>query len=318
MRIRPGVHRIQVPTTLPVGTVNCYALRGEPLTLVDVGPKTPDALDALRRGLREIGHAIADVEQVLVTHGHVDHHGLCETVRKESGAKILMPEADAALLQDFEGTWAARRERFRAEFGRVGTPPETYDLVGGFFDYLTTLGESTEVSRTIREGDTLVAGDRQLRAIHTPGHSSGSTCLLSPEGWLFAGDTLLKDLTPNAAFGGADGTSVGLGDYIASLNRLRTLDVDLVLPGHRGVLDDHRAYIDESLGRYRARQAAVLETLRRGSRTGWGIVLELFGTLPLEQVFLGITEVLGHLEILSHEGVVSAKEEDGVLRFALA
>ncbi|MDR7561019.1 MAG: MBL fold metallo-hydrolase, partial [Armatimonadota bacterium] len=37
------LHRIELPTPFPVGPVNAYLLAGEPLTLVDAGPRTPQA-----------------------------------------------------------------------------------------------------------------------------------------------------------------------------------------------------------------------------------------------------------------------------------
>src|SRR5439155_8534928 len=45
------LHRMELPTPFPVGPVNAYLLRGDPLTLVDTGPKTVEAQTALERGV---------------------------------------------------------------------------------------------------------------------------------------------------------------------------------------------------------------------------------------------------------------------------
>src|SRR5690242_13285238 len=86
-----------IPIPLPhVGSVNAWLLRGDPLTLVDTGPRSELALDALERGLRLRGLAIEDVELVIGTHHHHDHVGLAATIKQRSGARIalLEPAAD--------------------------------------------------------------------------------------------------------------------------------------------------------------------------------------------------------------------------------
>ena len=305
MQIREGLHRLDLPTRLPIGTVNVYLFTEEPVTLLDAGPKCPECHDEIRRQMKEIGLTTADVERIVLSHGHVDHGGIAEAVRRESGAEVLAPEGDAPMVASYERTFAERRTLYRDAALRAGAPEATVDLVMDFLGYVETFGESVAVSRTVRDGDTIRAGGTVLKAVHTPGHSSGSTCYLSAEGELFAGDTLLKDMTPIAAFGGADQTSVGLADYIASLHRVRVLKPAIVHPGHRSPLEDVPRYVADSMNRYRARQAAILGLTQAGPVTPFEIVTKLFGTLPIEEILLGITEVLGHLEILAREGVVA-------------
>ncbi|OGS49394.1 MAG: hypothetical protein A3K68_02610 [Euryarchaeota archaeon RBG_16_68_13] len=312
MRLREGLCRFDLPTRLPIGTVNVYVFTDGPVTVLDTGPNCPECYDAFRAQMKETGLAPADVERILLTHGHVDHHGLAETIRKESGAELLVPEADREMVEDYKDEFAARRRMYAAEALKAGAPPATVDLVMGFFEYLVTMGEPAKVTRTVRGGDEIPAGNTVLKAHHTPGHSSGSTCYLSAEGELFAGDTLLKDMTPNAAFGGVDRSSVGLADYVASLHRVRALKPKVVHPGHRAALDDVGAYVRFSLDQYRIRQETILRLLQGGPTTPFELVDRLFGTLPIEEVLLGVTEVLGHLEILAREGAVVLNAEKDV------
>src|SRR5690349_19799193 len=72
-----------IPIPLPqVGSVNAWLLRGDPVTVVDTGPRSDEALDALERGLRVRGLALEDVELVLGTHHHHDHVGLAATIKR--------------------------------------------------------------------------------------------------------------------------------------------------------------------------------------------------------------------------------------------
>ncbi len=70
------------------GELNLYVIAGDPLTLVDTGIGTPEALAALEAGLIEQGLSIDDVKQVLLTHKHADHIGLAADVRDRSGARF--------------------------------------------------------------------------------------------------------------------------------------------------------------------------------------------------------------------------------------
>ena len=74
------VFTIPVPTPFPVGPVNVHLIAREPVTLVDTGPLTEDAWDALRHGLARHGFRVEDVERVLLTHGHQDHFGLAARI----------------------------------------------------------------------------------------------------------------------------------------------------------------------------------------------------------------------------------------------
>src|SRR3954447_18845872 len=73
-----------------VGTVNAWLLRGDPLTLIDTGPREDRALAALEAGLRRHGLRMEDIELVLATHHHLDHVGLAETIRRRSGATVAV------------------------------------------------------------------------------------------------------------------------------------------------------------------------------------------------------------------------------------
>ena len=56
--------------------MNAYLLCGDPLTLVDPGPRSPEALSALEEGLAEQGLRVPDVELIVLTHHHIDDPGL--------------------------------------------------------------------------------------------------------------------------------------------------------------------------------------------------------------------------------------------------
>lgn len=81
--------------------------------------------------------------------------------------------------------------------------------------------------RTLHEGDIIEVGDIKLKVMHTPGHSPGSTALLTGD-YAFSGDTLFA-----GSIGRYDLPGASLEELVTSLKRILTLhDHVKVCPGH--------------------------------------------------------------------------------------
>jgi glyoxylase-like metal-dependent hydrolase (beta-lactamase superfamily II) len=81
----------------------------------------------------------------------------------------------------------------------------------------------------LHDGDSVLAGDRRLEVIHTPGHMPGAICLYERQDKiLFSGDTVF----PDGGFGRTDLPGGESRKLVESLARLAMLEVDFILPGH--------------------------------------------------------------------------------------
>src|SRR5215212_912657 len=90
---------LAIPTPFYVGDVNVYLIKEDPLTLIDVGPKTRDASDALRSKLGEHGVRVSDIRRIVLTHAHEDHCGLAKEVRDEAkDAEVFVHEWETGHL----------------------------------------------------------------------------------------------------------------------------------------------------------------------------------------------------------------------------
>ncbi|MEZ4769178.1 MAG: MBL fold metallo-hydrolase [Caldilineales bacterium] len=121
----PGVsrlHRITLPTPFAVGPVHVYLAEDDPLTLIDSGPDTEDALAALQAGLAALGYDVSDVRRVVITHSHVDHYGLAHRIAAAGGAEVLAHPLARPILEDWPES-RARREGFSHEMLRAADVP---------------------------------------------------------------------------------------------------------------------------------------------------------------------------------------------------
>lgn len=321
MGMRPAdIGCIPVSTSLPVGPTNAYVLLGSEPVLVDPGVKTARARQDLTAGLAAHGVRIEDVKHVLITHGHLDHFGLAREVRDRSGADVLGHRADARFCASYPASVRKASARYRDYSARHGFPLELYRQVEGAYARTLDMADGVEMDRLLEDGETVALGGRAWTVLHTPGHTPGSICLLSPEaGVLLSGDTVLRDITPNPFFGGhSPGSPMGLAAYLKVMDRLAGLGRIRVLPGHGPEVPDLAEVIAKVKVHHAAREARILEELARGPVTLFDVSRAIFPELPLTEVWLAFAEILGHVEVLEAAGRVVRSGDETAVRYAAA
>lgn len=218
MQLGPSIHR------LGGGLVNSYLIEdaGE-VTIIDAG--VPGYWGDLPGELAAMGRTIEDVRALVLTHGHSDHIGFAERLRRERRVPIEVHELDAALARGEIPNPAKG-------LGPTRIRPLLRFLLWSAWRGGLRIPRIAEVA-TFGDGATLdVPGSP--RVILVPGHTPGSAALHVPAlGALFVGDALATesvttgDLGPRIAPFTADAA-----EALASLDRLAGLDASLVLPGH--------------------------------------------------------------------------------------
>ncbi len=318
-----NLHCIAIPTPFPVGPVNVYLLDSPEPTLVDVGPNTEEAMAALRAGLDAYGHALADIRHLVITHAHPDHYGLAARVVAESGAQVYSHQYNSARLANSQ----AEAERQRAYYARVlqqaNVPLSILAGLEGELSSATRYAQPVTVDVALNDGDVLTLAGSPWEIIHTPGHARGHICLYHrASGDLLSGDHLLRDISSNPILEpplpGETKRPHSLAQYLHSLRRVAALDVSVAWPGHGAPITDHRQLIAQRMRFHRQRAEEIAAILSEGPRTAFEIATILFSELQGMQVFLAVSEVIGHLDILEEEGRVISKQEEGRLCYALS
>ncbi len=190
-----------VHEVFPVGPLQCNcSVIGDENTreavVIDPGDNIDQVLLTLQR------HRLT-LKQILITHGHIDHVGGAMKLKQATGAPIWMKSDDTFQLQMLD--------QMAAWIGVASPGPVTIDA---------SLAHDTPIQ----------VGTLHARAIHTPGHTEGSTCIYFPsEQKLIAGDTLFA-----GSIGRTDLPGGNFQKIIASLReRVLTLPEEtIVIAGH--------------------------------------------------------------------------------------
>lgn len=312
------------------GRNNAYVLADDErdeLALVDTGIATPDIRDQLRVGLEERGYAFSDVDDIVLTHFHVDHAGLAGEIQAESDATVYVHEADAPMVERDPDAIAAVERRRRAYLDEWGVPEdERAELLAFFEEAISIEGNGASVM-PIDDGDRLEVGGYTLETIHAPGHAAGLCCFgildrpaSAPtdvpsepgESEVFVGDSVLPVYTPNV--GGADvRVDRPLEKYLSTLRNLASREDDRFWPGHRDPIENPRERALEIFDHHRERSEKILGVLEvHGPADAWTVSGHLFGDLEGIHIVHGPGEAFAHLDHLTHEGVL--EKEQGVYR----
>lgn len=314
--------RLEIPTPFEVGRVNCYAFTGENLTLVDPGPATEDAYSVLSAQLADRGYHLTDVDRILITHPHMDHFGMADRIATEADARVIAHADAGPRLADPEAFFDREQAFFRPFLLSMGLPERVVDTVVGLPEPYRRFQDPVDLDRGLVEGETVDVGV-DLETVSTPGHAPASLCfVVSDKDVVFTGDHVLSEISPNPLLTleprTTDERTRSLPDYIDSLRKLRSADAKVGYGGHRGRINDLQSRIREIDDHHQQRKERIAGILEeQGTTTAYRLMQELFPDLPATEMFPGMSEVIGHLDLLEDEDRVDITERDDVKYYDL-
>lgn len=154
---------------------------------------------------------------LLLTHGHWDHIGGVELIRRHGGTVYAHP-ADRKHLTDLEWHWELLFGQFAQDFD---LPPARKST---FWESV----EQSDLDEPVSDGNVLSFDQLRFRVIETPGHSGGSVCYLEETtGTLFTGDGVMG----NGFFTGTPQIE-NFPQYLQSMDKLKGVSAATVLTDH--------------------------------------------------------------------------------------
>ena len=306
------IYKIELPIPFPLKSMNVYFIDDSPRTLVDAGIKTEVSFETLKKGLETIGVGLNSIERILITHGHIDHYGQAKRLSSLSGAPIYIHSKEYGRIRSFIHSLGF----IKSILLRNGAPETLVNEAIHYMESAQIMADSLDEAFFLDDGDSILFKSMSWKTIHCPGHSPGLICFHWPEKKiLFTGDHLLKEITPNPILNVPEYRPPfrypSLKDYLNSLEKIERLDLSLLLPAHGEEVHDVKALIQKIFTHHKERMDRILFSLSKKEKTPFQIAMDLFPGVPPFEVFLGISEAVGHLEILKEKGIVKVNEKEG-------
>ena len=317
--VLPNLFRIKIPLPeSPLKYLNSYIIKGPARSLIiDTGLNRKECLEAMQKGLDTLGIDLSKSD-IFITHLHADHFGLVSELATDS-TNILFSRPNKELMESWEGFGA-----MVAYAGQNGFPEDQLKAAIDKHPGAKYGSDWIPETKVLDDGDVIDVGVYHFKCVATPGHTIGHTCLYEPnKKILVAGDHILIDITPNIQCW--SDTDNHLKHYLASLDKVNKLQVDLVLPGHRRLINNHRARIEELKKHHALRLDEVLAILQKGSMSAfevaahmsWDIDCERWDQFPVAQKWFATGEALAHLRYLEEEAKVVRRRAAETIKFTL-
>lgn len=311
------IYKIISPVPFPEGTVNSYIIKDDALSIVDVGTKTPEALYALKQGVKNAGYRMEDIEQVILTHHHPDHVGWIDAF---PNAQVLgHVYVDAWLRRDPEFI-GSHYQFYMDRMKEEGVPEEYYIWAKRMTRSVELLGERT-LTGIIHDGEE-IPGHKGLVAVETLGHAQSHLSFWHEEKKLMiGGDLLIAKISSNPLIepplNPKANRAKSLLQYNESLKGLLTMPIEKLYSGHGEEIINVHELVNARLEKQHLRAMNVLKLLEERPKTIFELNVEIFPALYEKQLGLTLSQIIGQVDyLLDLDLIFEEKDENGVYWYA--
>ncbi|WP_096187866.1 MBL fold metallo-hydrolase [Evansella halocellulosilytica] len=315
-QLTKNIFQLTIPTPFLVGPVNTYVVKGDALTLIDVGPRTEEALFSMKEQLKELNLTINDIENIVLTHHHPDHIGLLHSFLPN--AKVFGHwKLNPWLMRD--PTFMNHSQKFFMNLYREHhVPDEMIDSITKSNEYFLNYSAEGQVDQILKEGDE-IPGLPGWTVLETPGHAQSHISLLSEaDRTLIAGDHLIEHISSNAIieapYEEGEGRPKTLLQYRKSLQKCK--DIHLCYSGHGNVIEDPKKLILSRLKEQENKAFYFKEMLGEEPITCFELCKKVYNRIYKKQPGLTLSETLGHLDYLEAMNEVTVEKNDGIIYYS--
>lgn len=322
IEIMKDIYQVEIPLRgNPLKAIHSYIILGIDASgrrscfIVDTGFNSEPCREALFGALDELGVEL-DNASLIITHLHSDHSGLAAELN-QSGTKVMTGLIDGQMINNMtkDSYWEAFEKnalmmdlekdgvRFNGHPGHKYCP-------------------KTEIEFTpLAEGDVLQMGEYSFEVIDIPGHTPGHIALYDrAKKIMISGDHILDPITPNIAFWGFEWNILDV--YFSSLDKVKAMDIEMILPSHRKLITDHKRRIDELKMHHQERLDEIMGIIGdwtsvrdTASQMHWSLRAKDWAEFPDPQKWFASGEAMSHLEYLYIAKRADRRENNGILEY---
>jgi len=319
--IFPDLFRIKIPLPKsPLKYLNSYVICSSPRNLViDTGLNRDECFDTMMRSLKDLKIDLKKTD-FFITHIHADHFGLVSRLASDANL-VYFNKPEKKLMDNWKGfgsmLHAAARHGFPEDLLQKALTQHP-----GYKYGLKKVPDLT----VVEDGDTVTCGQYQFTCVQTPGHTWGHTCLYDPaKKILVAGDHVLIDITPNIQCW--SDSENPLQNYMKSLDKVLSLEVEQVLPGHRRLFSNLDRRVQELKDHHETRLEEIVSILSNERRQNayqvaaqmtWDIESDSWDQFPTAQKWFASGEAIAHLRYLEEEQVIDRIIRDEKVFFQIS
>lgn len=305
-----GIKRIRLDLPFRLNHVNCFLAEGKDgYVVIDTGLHNETTVKHWSQVLQD-----KEISDIYITHYHPDHFGYAGGLQKKHQARLSMSKVDA------ENVLSAWDENFLnqllANYKRCAIPEEVGQaMLDNTVSFVPLVTPYPTIDYYFKERDRVQIGRYEYEILFTPGHSDGLITFYNKEkGVLLSTDHILPRITPNISYW-FHGDDNPLATYIQSLDKIRALDAQYVIPSHGDPFYDANKRIDEIKAHHKERLSLLLDLVKE-RETVYELCQGLFDfELTIHETRFAIGETIAHLEYLRHLGEIDREAPDNVWHY---
>ncbi|QXJ29396.1 MBL-fold metallo-hydrolase superfamily [Saccharolobus shibatae B12] len=304
---------------LEIGSLNAYLLTlSDKNILIDTGSPSYGSISSLVEDLEDLGMKISEINEVIITHFHIDHIGLAYLLSKLANVKIIIGNVEYNFIKRFKYRYDEMIKILKLNGASQQLLNIAFDFTSGFrANIYSRVGELNNIE-IVNNNQSLY----NLRFLFTPGHTIGHMCIYDEENkLLLSGDTLLADITPNISL--YEENSNPLSDYLKSLMKISSFEVKKSLSAHGRIIENTKERIRELIRHHEERLNEILEVMGNSGLTAYEIATKIkwklkydgWDELDPSQQYLAMGETLAHLKYLENINAVRTMISDGIIKY---
>lgn len=306
-RVEAGIWRLPLPMKAPPGHINSWLLEdGDHWLVVDTGTRAADTRAHWRAFMASPLYR-GGIRRIFLTHAHPDHLGSAAWLARETGAPVLMADAERQAMHDLALPAAQRDEEIAQWLPRWQASDKQIAHCQLFYQHFATgcplIGSDIQ---TAAPGDTLTVNGDAWQVHGGYGHTPCNLLLYSAaRKVLITGDQVLPDIVTNVSTWWRQAANP-LQAYLDTLEALVPLEVKQALPAHGDPFDSFARRLVTLRDEHARRLEQLMQAIGPRGRTSAELVRDLGGKTVTSPLYLLVAgQIYARLACLQGQGRIT-------------